>query len=62
MTSPAAIFDFLRSDAFAAAMRPELVPVREAVPRADDLPYPSCREPDACRAKGYCVRDPNCGE
>lgn len=25
------------------------------------LPYP-CRQPDVCASKGYCPRDPNCGE
>jgi len=25
-------------------------------------PYPWCREPWVCVLKGYCPRDPNCGE
>lgn len=26
------------------------------------LPYPWCSRPEYCRAKGYCARNPNCGE
>lgn len=25
-------------------------------------PYPWCSQPDVCIPKGYCPRDPNCGE
>lgn len=36
----------------------------KAVAQADGdpakAPYPWCRQPDVCR--GYCPRDPNCGE
>lgn len=29
----------------------------------DDTAYPEmCREPDLCRGKGYCPRDPACNE
>ena len=36
----------------------------EPVPTRQDstLPYPWCRDPERCRALGYCPRDPNCGE
>lgn len=33
-----------------------------ALPVGTRLPYPWCRHPTICSAKGYCPRDPNCGE
>ena len=31
-------------------------------PTEQELPYPWCVQPEACKGKGYCPRDPNCGE
>lgn len=57
--------DWLRSDDFAAFMKPELVPVQEFAPALEVSssapPYPWCHQPDICKAKGYCTEDPSCG-
>lgn len=34
----------------------------KAIASGPSTPYPWCREPDACSGKGYCTRNPNCGE
>lgn len=31
-------------------------------PAKPSLPYPWCRQPERCAGKGYCPRDPNCGD
>lgn len=31
-------------------------------PERSTLPYPWCCQPEICQHKGYCPRDPNCGE
>lgn len=36
--------------------------VDAAQPKDNGLPYPWCWRPEICRGKGYCPRDPNCGE
>lgn len=28
----------------------------------DRAPYPWCRDPQTCALKGYCTRDPGCGD
>jgi hypothetical protein len=31
-------------------------------PKPSNLPYPGCRDPETCRAKGYCPKNPSCGD
>lgn len=53
---PAVVMDWLTMES--EATPPEL-------PRDDDsggLPYPWCHDPGTCVGRGYCPRDPNCGE
>lgn len=37
-------------------------PVLPETPREPEPPYPWCHRKAYCIAKGYCDKDPNCGE
>lgn len=34
----------------------------EALDRDAELPYPWCPQPDECRGRGCCPKNPNCGD
>ena len=61
MSSPGEWTDEEKRISIAEVERQERVAVRKAA-RAH-APYGDwCRDPDACRGKGYCPLDPTCGD